>query len=366
MKHPDKNTVSYTSVSTLYFDETKSKGSEFDNFTFLSLLDMGIAAKCDIANTKIFLKKTVHDYISGYKSDLLNLVALATGKRREKFGLYFEKNGSEINHYVASTGADNIYNLGKIKSWNDQTVLRYWNNSYANAINGSDGSKYPPNIKKDQILYFFNPDLCRSSSLEYLKENDIEGVKTYDFHLSPNIFSNNETLNPLYKGFCPKDDCLGTGVQSIRECRDGLPMFISLPHFLNADEKFNKSVIGLNPDSDKHDYIVSLEPMTGTTIKSNIRIQFNYHLKKNKDKLKKVKDVLLPLFWLELEIDVKPEVISKLRSLQEILPKVQRIVGDYFLIVASVIICFSVVIFGISLLREKKAQTSKDYVLVKS
>ena len=40
MKHPDKNTVSYTSVSTLYFDETKSKGSEFDNFTFLSLLDM--------------------------------------------------------------------------------------------------------------------------------------------------------------------------------------------------------------------------------------------------------------------------------------------------------------------------------------
>ena len=162
-------------------------------------------------------------------------------------------------------------------------VLRYWNNSYANAINGSDGSKYPPNIKKDQILYFFNPDLCRSSSLEYLKENDIEGVKTYDFHLSPNIFSNNETLNPLYKGFCPKDDCLGTGVQSIRECRDGLPMFISLPHFLNADEKFNKSVIGLNPDSDKHDYIVSLEPMTGTTIKSNIRIQFNYHLKKNKE-----------------------------------------------------------------------------------
>ncbi len=36
--------IKYTPVSTLYFDQNKSNGSEFDYVTFLSLLDLGIAA----------------------------------------------------------------------------------------------------------------------------------------------------------------------------------------------------------------------------------------------------------------------------------------------------------------------------------
>jgi len=355
----DENTIKYTSVSTLYFDPSTSNGKETDEFTFLSLLDMGVSAKTDRVKPQVFIKKTVEEYISGYKSSLLELVALSTGKRREKFGLYFDKNGTGLNHYVASTGADDIFNLGKIKSWNDLKELNYWNNSFANAINGSDGSKYPPNIKKDQTLYFFNPDLCRSLSLEYLKDNNVEGVDTYDFHLSENIFSNNETLNPLYEGFCPNDDCLGDGVQSLRECKDGLPMFISLPHFLRADPKFFSSVVGLNASETKHDYIVSFEPMTGTTIKSNIRVQFNFHLKKNKQKeeLKKVKDVLLPLFWLELDIDTKPEIKEKLKKIAPILDKAQRLLT----ILGGVFVCFSIGVLFYTIYRSKRRAHAEEY-----
>ena len=55
--------------------------------------------------------------------------------------------------------------------------------------------------------------------LEYLRENNIAGIKTYDFHLPTNIFSHNETLNPDNEAFCPKKDCYD-GLQSIRECKD--------------------------------------------------------------------------------------------------------------------------------------------------
>ena len=36
----DGTVVKYVSVSTLYFDQSKSNGSEFDNLTHLSLIDM--------------------------------------------------------------------------------------------------------------------------------------------------------------------------------------------------------------------------------------------------------------------------------------------------------------------------------------
>jgi len=103
-----------------------------------------------------------------------------------------------------------------------------------------------------------------------------------------------------------------------------LPLYASLPHFLhtNNDSEYLSGIKGLKPNETLHEYIVSLDPITGTSIKSNIRIQFNYHLKKNSkfeyaklhysfffDKIffnlfsrsmKRIKNVLIPMFWLEL------------------------------------------------------------------
>lgn len=67
----------------------------------------------------------------------------------------------------------------------------------------------------------------------------------------------------------------------IRLPTKGLPMFVSMPHFLNAED-FLKNVSGLLPSEEKHNYNLRIEPLSGTTIKSNIRVQFNFHLKKNK------------------------------------------------------------------------------------
>ena len=60
----DGNQIKYTPVSTLYFDRNKSNGSEFDYVTFLSLLDMGIAAKSDRVTPRVF-NRTVHDIEKG-------------------------------------------------------------------------------------------------------------------------------------------------------------------------------------------------------------------------------------------------------------------------------------------------------------
>ena len=37
--------------------------------------------------------------------------------------------------------------------------------------------------------------------------------------------------------------------------------FISSPHFFQADKKFRDDVNGMNPDSSKHEFIMSFEPV---------------------------------------------------------------------------------------------------------
>merc|ERR1719247_3425106 len=43
-------------------------------------------------------------------------------------------------------------------------------------------------------------------------------------------------------------------------------VYISLPHFLNCEQKLVDAVTGLNPDPSVHDNYLAVEPYTGMTI----------------------------------------------------------------------------------------------------
>ena len=61
------------------------------------------------------------------------------------------------------TGIDDVKNVGKVTAWNDETELNFWkSNSSCNAIKGTDGSVFHPEILRNETLYVFNRDLCRS------------------------------------------------------------------------------------------------------------------------------------------------------------------------------------------------------------
>jgi len=142
-----------------------------------------------------------------------------------------------------------------------------WGNENADTLKGTDGTIYAPGLKKDATLFAYNPDMCRSYDLQFLKYNKVKGVKTHDFHLPENIFYNS-TLNPLNEGFC-NGDCLGNGVQNISKCYGGVSSFISQPHFLNADKMFGDALIGMAPDKDKHDLVLSFEPVSKIKVNHN-------------------------------------------------------------------------------------------------
>ena len=122
----------------------------------------------------------------------------------------------------------------------------------------------------------------RLINFSYLKDNKFKDINTFDFHMPTNIFYNSST-NPDNQGFCSGEDCLGNGVFNLSKCfmgiyfvkrnsstqtnkqkrliYKGISVFLSQPHFLNADSKFLDSISGLEPKDFVHDSILSFEPV---------------------------------------------------------------------------------------------------------
>ena len=64
--------------------------------------------------------------------------------------------------YTIKTGKDDIDQFTRILSYQNSTELTYWNSSYCNMLNGTDGISYPPNTGEVDRVFIFNKDLCRS------------------------------------------------------------------------------------------------------------------------------------------------------------------------------------------------------------
>ena len=126
--------------------------------------------------------------------------------------------GSDDNHI------ERINNLGKIERFNFSTHLSIWSNNYANMINGTDGTIWHPNARKDELIYTFSNDICRSV---YLKFNQTRknafNINTYRYILPNDIYansSNNEgfCLNYTMSNNVQQLKCLPSGLFSLSSC----------------------------------------------------------------------------------------------------------------------------------------------------
>ncbi|ETE56918.1 hypothetical protein L345_17370 [Ophiophagus hannah] len=84
----------------------------------------------------------------------------------------------------------------------------------------------------------------------------IQSIPVYRY-TAPNTLFANGTVYPPNEGFCP---CRESGIQNISSCKLNAPIFISQPHFLNADPVLLDMVDGLHPNKEDHDMFVDIHP----------------------------------------------------------------------------------------------------------
>ncbi|CAL8073695.1 unnamed protein product [Orchesella dallaii] len=265
-----------------------------------------------------------------------------------RFGIYKGRNGTTDGEFEIYTGATGADRFGRIKNWNGSPSLPFWNSSECNALSGSDGSIFPPFLEKEDSIVIFNTDLCRTLKLSFKEEITVHDLKAYRFAPSRELLQG-PAQNPDNMCYClreNKTECQ-SGIIDVSVCRNGAPIILSTPYFLDGYEGFSQAM-GLVPDREKHETIIDIEHRTGLLLNAHKRIQINVEVKKKPvNQLINVPEegFLFPIVWVDeaasiCEFDVddfKSRVESPIKTIN-IVRWVALGVG-IALIVVAVLLC---------------------------
>ncbi|XP_047608210.1 platelet glycoprotein 4-like isoform X2 [Phacochoerus africanus] len=205
--------------------------------------------------------------------------------------------------YKVFSGKNDASKVAIIDSYKGKKNLPYWP-SYCGMINGTDGASFPPFIEKTRVLQFFVSEICRSFYAVFGAEVNLKGIPVYRFILPSMTFAS-PLQNPENRCFCTEKiiskNCTLYGVLDISKCKEGKPVYISLPHFLHASPEIAETIEGLNPNQEEHSTYLDVEPITGFTLRFAQRLQINLLVKPARiiEALKNLKqNYIVPVLWL--------------------------------------------------------------------
>ncbi|XP_061200663.1 scavenger receptor class B member 1 isoform X1 [Neopsephotus bourkii] len=322
----DNDTVSFLEYRKLFFQPELSNGREDDYIVVPNILMMGAAVMMENLPTFVkillsgalaglkqqaFMNRTVGEIMWGYEDPLIDAInAIVPGMIpfKGKFGIFVEFNNSNSGLFTVNTGMKNISEVHMVDSWNGLKEVNYWRSRGCNMINGTAGEMWPP-FMSPTSLDFYSPDACRSMRLVYEQSGKFQGVPTYRFVAPKTLFANG-TDYPPNEGFCP---CMQSGIQNVSSCRLNAPMFISHPHFYNADPVLLDAVEGLHPDKEQHALFLDVHPLTGIPMNCSIKLQLNLYIKQVSGIIQtgKIKPVVLPLLWFAESGSIEGSVLKQ-------------------------------------------------------
>ncbi|KAM6903038.1 lysosome membrane protein 2-like [Xenentodon cancila] len=285
------------------------------------------------AKSELFTTRTVDELLWGYTDPLLERLAPTTPDVEKDFGLMYKKNGSNDGEFVFHTGVENYLDYGRIKTWKGQSRLTFWTSNESNVINGSDGSAFHPLLKKNERIYIFTPDLCRTIYMDFEKDVEVKGIPAYRFTPPRSVLASKEE-NPANEGFCvtPKE-CLGTGLLKVSPCRKGAPVVASFPHFYHGEDKYVAAIKGLSPEREHHQTFLDLNPTTGVIVRASKRAQVNILINRISGfpKTKLLNDTIFPVMFLNESVVIDDASAARVQKLL----KIAMVVSNFPLIIVG-------------------------------
>ncbi|XP_039606711.1 lysosome membrane protein 2a [Polypterus senegalus] len=332
---------------------------ELTKSSFTSLV---IFFMMNVYGVEVFATHTVHELLWGFKDPLLSKLHYVKPEVDEYFGLMYKKNGTSDGDFVFKSGEDDYKDFGKIFTWNGQSTLKWWSSNESNMINGTDGSTFHPLISKDELLYIFAADLCRSIYIAFEKDVEVKGIPAYRFAPPSEVLAAPEK-NPSNAGFCvPSGACLGAGVLKVSVCRNDAPVVVSFPHFFQADQKYIDAIEGMHPNKEDHETYLDVNPLTGFPVRGCKRAQLNIILDKYDafPQTKLLNQTIFPIMFINESVIIDDKSAQNIRTL---------------LLIATIVTNFPLIIVGLGVLmlciliilllrarQQKKATTRDDMV----
>lgn len=305
---------------------------------YVDLLRPIVEAALRTYNEGIFTTRSVHEMLWGYKDSILALAHKVDSSINETFGLFYNKNATDDGKYVFLSGSEDYRDFSRIVEWNDKRNLSWWTSDTCNMINGTDGSAFRPLLDKNDILYMFSSDLCRSLYAVYDSTKSVKQISAFRFILPAKIFAN-VTVNPENAGFCvPAGNCLPSGLLNVSKCQQGAPIIFSSPHFYQADESVISSIDGISPNRDEHETFLDLNPLTGILLSAAKRMQVNVYVRQipKFSATSKIRSLYFPVMHLSETVLIDDESSHKLSI---ILSQARLVANVPFIIMGLGLLC---------------------------
>lgn len=215
-----------------------------------------------------------------------------TGKKnKNQVSQYVKYNGMETDKYHVcvvpyqsqATGPDSGFTEGKQfpaceywdNTWSEETAeakgyFKPFATDYANRIQGTDANMYGRPVLSEKIAVFVS-DIYRSLFIEHQKDVDWRGVtlKRYGLQKKDMLNATANPENAQYYNFAPSGMENTTGAA-------GIPVFVSFPHFYEGDPRLVSAVKGLDPNINRHETFIDVEPQTGLLAHAEKKLQVNY------------------------------------------------------------------------------------------
>nr|VZI29862.1 unnamed protein product [Spirometra erinaceieuropaei] len=284
-----------------------------------------------LLNLSPFAKMSFSDHVWGNSDDLLSLCHAFTPEtcKTDKLGLLLNVNNSLVGPYIVDSGRDNNSYIGQILSFKNQSSFDIWSSAEANFIQGTDGTRFAPDIHLNNTYNIFVPTLCRSLLMEAFREtrpSTFRHLRVLEMRPHQSNYEAAET-NLRNAGFCALEpsgpQCPPQGLFDIASCKaPGAikpPLFASLPHFLHADQRLQSALDGVRPANPRYDGIrLLVEPKSGLVVEAHSRLQINAFFAKSRSLGKlsgDLKDpIFLPIAWFDAVTVADGKVLSVLHE----------------------------------------------------
>lgn len=279
----------------------------------------------------------MNEILWGYEDPVLQSLHryLPNMAKTSRFGYFLDYNNSYSKQFEVYSGQVDISDWCIIKKWGENKKLNIWNSEWANQINGTDGFGVPPLLHKDDKLYVFIDAVCRSLYLTY-SHLDYD-TKRWKYTLTQDVLAAADEI-PDNMGFCPDGMCAKSGLLNVTKCAElqtgmGAPVFVSQPHFLNADKTLREAITGMKPDNSHHGTFLSLDPITGFISDAAKRFQINIYTTKDNFNSSLIPDgIFIPAVWFDQTVKSMPKFQYKMDLNAKLLYCVQRYPVGLFLV----------------------------------
>lgn len=154
-----------------------------------------------------------------------------------------------------------------------------WSSDAANIVRGTYGSQFRQGLQKGDTVYAFEDNLLRPVALKNYGGQVVthRGIDTLRFSLDTDLLQN-VSLNPANAQWNMTGP---SGLLPVGGCQQGVPVFLSKPHFRDVSPTVPAALSGLAPPSDADETMLDVEPVTGATMYAHERLQVSVHLNPN-------------------------------------------------------------------------------------